>query len=109
MLFLIYGTPSCKFCTQAKNMLKDLNLSYIYVNLEDTYGSTWQHVLKDLLSIIGGSHRTIPLIFRREIVTTNIPDTKNLDTFDGWTFVGDYFRLEDYVENDMPASIDQNY
>jgi glutaredoxin len=113
MLFLIYGTPSCKFCDKAKTMLSDLNLSYTYVNLEETYGSTWHHVLTDLRQIIGGTHRSIPLVFRKDSSTTidiiPPPDTKNLDTFADWTFVGDYFRLEDYVENEMPANIDQNY
>lgn len=31
----IYGTPNCKFCKLAKNLVEQYNLSYVYTDVTD--------------------------------------------------------------------------
>ena len=35
-MFIIYGTPGCGFCIQAKRVLEQKGMDYDYVDLSDT-------------------------------------------------------------------------
>lgn len=106
--FALFGTPTCKYCDQAKKLLTDSKISYTYQALTDVYPTDWRDGLKYLRPIIGDKHTSIPLVFRTGNDTSTAPDLTNIDSFNGWTFIGSYFDLEEHLDNE-DLSTDQNY
>lgn len=53
----LYVTTFCGFCVQAKRLLKQLNLDYTEINLDD------DPELRMKLSQENGGWRTVPMIF----------------------------------------------
>jgi len=95
-MYLILGTPQCKYCIEAKKLLERKSLEFIYYDLMQTYGDAWRDVFKDLNKYIG-SQRTIPLIFTSDKNTSS--DVLKSILAGEWTFVGDYFKLEDLTND----------
>jgi len=102
-MFLIYGASDCQFCHKAKCLLNDSNMEFTYVNLTDMYQDGWRQVFTDLAHLINGQTK-IPLIFKSEpgVATSLVHKGRDLT---GWTFVGNYFDLEDLLDN-MDLSVD---
>lgn len=109
--FLILGTTECKYCHEAKKLLNQHNLKFIYVDLTLKFGEQWRSifdVLKDKL----GSQRTIPIIAVSsstiELDYTPIISPSLFDSDVSWQLVGNYFDLEEYLDS-LPITLDDNY
>lgn len=105
-MFLVLGTPECKYCLESKQFLDERGLKYTYIDLTIGLGDNWRSIFSDLKSIIG-AQRTIPIIFRSED-TAKVPDGLTSESLNGWTFVGGYFDLVDLV-NESDLSISDDY
>ena len=109
--FALYGTPTCKYCDKAKKLLAESNINYNYQSIMDVYPDDWRNGLKYLRPLIGEKHMSIPLVF---VTHTDVeyPDIGNIDSFNGWSFIGSYFDLEEYIENmdnTKELTMDNNY
>lgn len=58
-MYIIYGTESCGYCTQAKNLLEGSGDDYAYVDLTETTPGEQAK----LMEIAGKPFRTVPQIF----------------------------------------------
>ena len=59
MTYEIYGSESCGYCTQAKQLLEAKGLKYEYFDLADVSGDSQ----KELMNIAGHQFRSVPQIF----------------------------------------------
>ena len=66
----VYTTNVCPYCVAAKRMLKELNVSFEEINLEN------QHELRMQLSRENGGWRTVPMIFIGEKFIGGFTDMK---------------------------------
>ena len=110
--FALYGTPTCKYCEKAKSLLTESKLSYNYQSITDAYPDDWRNGLKYLRPLIGEKHMSIPLVFVIKNDNTEWPTIDNMDSFNGWSFIGSYFDLEEYIENmdnTKELTMDNNY
>lgn len=62
MIYVIYGTPGCGFCLEAKRTLNRLELPYDYVDTSELD----QVEIQTLQEIAGTTFRTVPQIFTSE-------------------------------------------
>lgn len=60
-MYIIYGTPGCGFCVQAKRVLEQKGIDYSYVDLADTTPGEQAK----LMEIAGKPFRTVPQIFHK--------------------------------------------
>lgn len=60
-MYIIYGTPSCGYCIQAKRVLENGGYDYSYVDLSDTTPGEQAK----LMEIAGKPFRTVPQIFHK--------------------------------------------
>lgn len=60
-MYIIYGTQSCGYCTQAKNLLEGSGHDYAYVDLTETTPGEQAK----LMEIAGKPFRTVPQIFHK--------------------------------------------
>ena len=108
-MFLIYGTPDCQFCQKAKTLMMDNNLNFTYQDISETYATTgWRQVFTDLKDKINGQTK-IPLIFKSADADAFVVPTHplNVDS-EQWKFIGDYFKLEDFVDS-LDININDKY
>ena len=59
MTYEIYGSESCGYCTQAKQLLEAKGLEYNYFDFRQLSGD----MQKELMNIAGHQFRTVPQIF----------------------------------------------
>lgn len=117
-MFLVIGTPDCKFCIDAKNVLNSNSLEYIYYDLSLKYGESWRDIFtyfKACPSVPNNRQpRGIPIIFR---FTGIVPQTETpvfelptdpLEWSADWEYIGGIFDLEDYLDTVLDG-IDDNY
>ena len=83
-MFIIYGTPGCGFCIQAKRVLEQKEMDYDYVDLSDTTPGEQAK----LMEIAGKPFRTVPQIFHRGFDS----DPTNL------SYVGGFTELKAYID-----------
>lgn len=57
MKFIIYGTPSCSFCVQAKNLCEQKGANYTYESINS------KEEMEALQEKIGRPVRTVPQVF----------------------------------------------
>lgn len=60
-MYIIYGTLSCGYCTQAKQILEQEGMDYSYVDLTETTPGEQAK----LMEIAGKPFRTVPQIFHK--------------------------------------------
>ena len=85
-MFIIYGTPSCGYCIQAKRVLESGGHDYAYVDLSDTTPGEQAK----LMEIAGKPFRTVPQIFKKGFGM----DPTEL------TYVGGYTELQAELNGD---------
>ena len=86
-MFIIYGTPSCGYCIQAKRVLEAGEHDYSYVDLSDTTPGEQAK----LMEIAGKPFRTVPQIFHKAGFGT---DSEQLE------YVGGYTELQAMLKGD---------
>lgn len=59
-MITIYGSPTCSYCSAAKQACEENNLSYTYIDLFEE-----DNAIEDLTAIIG-PFKTVPQIFDGE-------------------------------------------
>lgn len=59
--FVIYGAETCQHCREAARMLRDKNLAYRYIHIDDEEHFTTDD-LKHLVTEIAPGARTIPIV-----------------------------------------------
>ena len=59
MIYEIYGTPTCGFCSSAIKLLESKGLDYEYFDLTDVSGD----MQKQLMNVAGYQFKTVPQIF----------------------------------------------
>ena len=59
MIYEIYGTPTCGFCSSAIKLLENKDLEYKYFDLADLSNDTQT----ELMNVAGHQFRTVPQIF----------------------------------------------
>lgn len=109
-MFLILGTPECKYCLESKKLLDSLKIKYTYVDLSLELGDDWRSIFSELKNILKGQ-KTIPIIFQEKTPgsgTTPSGLTVKQLSDSGWNILGTFFELEDLV-NDMDISICDEY
>ena len=111
-MYLIYGTPDCKYCKYSKDLLDSNKIPYIYVDLTNEYGDDWRIIFSNFKSL---NQTTIPFIFKTtagvhflEDATTLTLQKPELENLKEWKFVGTYFHLIDDVEEIEP-DLSDNY
>lgn len=57
--YVIYGTPVCGYCRQAKSLLENKGETFIYVDLGDVDGAEQDR----LMEVAGVQFRSVPQIF----------------------------------------------
>lgn len=113
-MFLILGTSECKYCHEAKKLLNNLNLKYIYIDLVLKYGDNWRSIFTLLKSILN-TQRSIPIIFKDAIGAekTNtdkiVLDQNSEINFADWQLVGTFFDLQDLIDDTLDLSISDDY
>jgi glutaredoxin len=85
-MFIIYGTPSCGYCIQAKKLLTAKEHDFSYVDLSDTTPGEQAK----LMEIAGKPFRTVPQIFRNSFGS----DPTALE------YVGGYTELQALLNED---------
>jgi glutaredoxin len=85
-MFIIYGTPSCGYCIQAKRVLENGGYDYAYVDLSETTPGEQAK----LMEIAGKPFRTVPQIFKKGFGS----DPTKL------TYIGGYTELQAYLNED---------
>ncbi len=111
--FLILGTPDCKYCHEAKKLLNQHNLQFIYVDLALKFGDQWRTIF-DILKDKLGSQRTIPIVaVSKSDINMPIIRSDMFDSRDSWQLVGNYFDLEEYIRDmnmgNDDITLDDNY
>lgn len=109
-MFLILGTSKCQYCDKAKSFLNDNNLNYHYVDLILELGDHWRSIFKALDKVIQ-QQKTIPLVFLEKNPcgdAPSVPDLHPTYLMEHYDFLGDYNKLQDYVDN-LDITIDNNY
>lgn len=109
--FLIFGTPTCGFCSDAKQLLNENSLRYVYYDLTLKYGESW----RDVFGFLGNTFdlvkpNRIPIIFQAKgdpVEGFTFPDTAE-ELQQHWTYVGGFFELEELVE-DMDVELSETY
>jgi len=103
-MFVIYGVPDCKYCQEAKNLLKQQEFTYVDLNKEY---KDWKQEVKAYK--LGGSFGMsyLPFIFYGE----NSLESYNLNIVtQNYNLIGNYFDLVEYLEEmDDPIKIGSNY
>jgi glutaredoxin len=111
-MFLILGTPECKYCLNAKEELDKAKESYFYLDLKTLYGEGWRSVFTDLKDSIGGQ-RTIPILFksRDNIDCTRAPKDLTAVNMEPWEYLGTFLDLVDLLEEKarLNISLDDDY
>lgn len=69
----VYTTTSCSFCTAAKRLLAQRQLSYDEVDLSHN------QALRQQLSAANGGYRTVPMIFIGEAFVGGYQELASLD------------------------------
>jgi glutaredoxin len=90
-MYLILGTPECKFCTEAKALLNSKGLKYLYTDL----GANWKDYFTILKPILG-LQRTIPIVFQGGPEPPSDISIEALAAA-GWKIVGTFADLEDHI------------
>lgn len=67
-MIIIYGTPACGFCIQAKNICTQKGVDYTYVDLSETTAEQQ----KNLMKIAGKPFRTVPQVFHKGFGTEEL-------------------------------------
>lgn len=75
--YVVYGTPGCGFCIQAKRLLEQKEIPFDYMDLRDVTTDE-QHML---MEIAGKVFRTVPQIFKERT--------------DGMYYVGGFTELKE--------------
>jgi len=73
MKIQIYGSPTCKFCNDAKSLLDDKGIEYNYIDLKDVPLTYRQKILRD------SGMSTVPIVKVDEI------------------YIGGFTQLEKYI------------
>ena len=60
-MYIIYGTQTCGYCTQAKQLLEQKGMDFSYVDLTETTPGEQAK----LMEIAGKAFRTVPQIFHK--------------------------------------------
>lgn len=118
-MFLVLGTPDCKYCLNAKEELAKAREPYLYLDLKTLYGEGWRAVFTDIKEIINGQ-RTIPIIFTLKSdqeaegagAEPVLPNEKlTVENMQAWEYLGVYPVLLDLLEEKARNSIslDENY
>jgi glutaredoxin len=134
MMFVVLGSPTCKYCTDAKRLLESndplSNIEYTYIDIPTTFGDEWRSKFAVLKSLIN-EQKSIPIVFQCidpswsseyevpsiDIIYNSVQvliDCINSNRVPGdafqehWKFIGGYTDLQNVVDN-LDISIDNNY
>lgn len=77
--YVIFGTVTCGYCTNAKEILETAGIDYNYTNIHSLNESEKEN----LMSIAGQRFQTVPQIFKRGQ--------------DGLVYVGGFKELKDTI------------
>ena len=78
--YIVYGTPACGFCIQAKRLLEREDIPFDYTDL----GDVTEDEQKMLMEIAGKTFRTVPQIFKERT--------------DGLHYVGGFTELKEELK-----------
>jgi len=78
--YVVYGTPACGFCIQAKRLLEQNEIQFDYIDLGDVT-SDEQNML---MEVAGKVFRTVPQIFKERT--------------DGLQYVGGFTELKEELK-----------
>lgn len=109
-MFLILGTPECKYCLESKKLLDSLKLKYTYVDLSLKLGEDWRSIFLTLKTILKGQ-KTLPIVFQEKSSGKGVePKDLTIQGLNdaGWDLLGTFFELEDLV-NEMDISLCDDY
>jgi len=103
-MFLILGSPQCKYCLESKKLLDEAGIHYTYNDLTLEFGDNWRLIfvlLKDIL----GPQKTIPIVFQSKDVGDREPTLPSVRAdytpeflLKDWNLVGTFFDLQEVVE-----------
>lgn len=78
--YVVYGTPACGFCIQAKRLLEQKEINFDYIDLGDV---TPEDQTK-LMEVAGKAFRTVPQVFKERT--------------DGLKYVGGFTELKEELQ-----------
>lgn len=81
--YTIYSKSGCKFCSLAKNFLKENKLEYSIIDCDDYLIENKNKFLEFIFYLSNKEHKTFPIIFFNKI------------------YIGGYLELENKIKMDM--------
>lgn len=98
-MYYVLGTPTCQYCTMAKEMLVEHSVEYKYIDLTEVYGpDNWRQAFSDT----GTKQKTIPIILKSaELIDLPKTGTTSMKALmdAGATVVGTLFDMEDELQD----------
>ncbi len=61
--FTVYGKSDCPYCVKVKDLLREFNEEYIYVNCDEYLIDKREEFLKYIATVAGVAHKTFPMVF----------------------------------------------